>query len=216
MKSLSAITVSSSSSLLLLLFAAALTAVVTLSGCASKPAAPTAAAQPGWITLLDGTRGLDNFDRVGDSNWTAADGAIQADKRGKDTGCLVTKNSYGNFQLVVEFWSSPDANSGIFIRCANPKAITDKTCYEANIFDQRPDPAFSTGGIVHHGKVIKPMKVGGQWTTMDFTAYGSIMVVTVNGVKTAEIDHDQFARGPIALQHGAGTIKFRKVSLKPL
>jgi hypothetical protein len=51
---------------------------------------------------------------------------------------------------------------------------------------------------------------------MDFTAYGSIMVVTLNGVKTAEIDHDQFAHGPIALQHGAGVIKFRKVMLKPL
>jgi hypothetical protein len=116
----------------------------------------------------------------------------------------------------VEFWSSPDANSGIFIRCANPKTITDKSCYEANIFDQRPDPSFATGGIVHHGKVIKPMKAAGQWNTMDVTAYGSIIVVELNGVKTAEIDHDQFARGPIALQHGAGVIKFRKVQIKPL
>jgi hypothetical protein len=141
---------------------------------------------------------------------------IQADKRGKDTGFLVTKNSYGNFQILVEFWSSPDANSGIFIRCANPKEITDKSCYGANIFDQRPDPSFGTGGIVHHGKVIKPMKAAGQWNTMDVTAYGSIIVVELNGVKTAEIDHDQFARGPIALQHGAGVIKFRKVQIKPL
>lgn len=187
-----------------------LAAAVTLTGCA------TTTAEPGWITLLDGTRGMDNFVRVGDSNWTAADGAIQADKRGKETGFLVTKNNYGNFQLVVEFWSSSDANSGIFIRCANPKVITDKSCYEANIFDQRPDPSFGTGGIVHHGKVIKPIKAAGQWNTLDFTAYGSILVVTLNGVKTAEIDHDQFAQGPIALQHGAGVIKFRKVQIKPL
>ena len=193
-----------------ILAAAVLAAATTFTGCATAPA------EPGWITLLDGTRGMDNFERVGDSNWSAADGAIQADKRGKDTGFLVTKNTYGNFQLVVEFWSSPDANSGIFIRCANPKVINDKSCYEANIFDQRPDPTFGTGGIVHHGKVIKPMKAAGQWNTLDFTAYGSIMVVTLNGIKTAEIDHDQFARGPIALQHGAGLIRFRKVQLKPL
>jgi hypothetical protein len=193
-----------------------LTAALTFTGCASAPSTPTAPAGAGWITLLDGTRGMENFERVGDSNWTAADGAIQADKRGKDTGFLVTKNSYGNFQILVEFWSSPDANSGIFIRCANPKVITDKSCYEANIFDQRPDPSFGTGGIVHHGKVIKPIKAAGQWNTMDVTAYGSIIVVELNGVKTAEIDHDQFARGPIALQHGAGVIKFRKVQIKPL
>jgi hypothetical protein len=200
----------------LYIFAAPLLATaIAFTGCATKSDVPSAPKE-NWVTLLDGTRGMDNFERVGDSNWAAADGAIQADKRGKDTGFLVTKNSYGNFQLEVEFWSSPDADSGIFIRCANPKVITDKSCYEANIFDQRPDPSFGTGGIVHHGKVIKPIKAAGQWNTMDFTAYGSIMVVTLNGVKTAEIDHEQFARGPIALQHGAGTIKFRKVRIKPL
>lgn len=194
-----------------------LAATLNFSGCASDPPASQApAGGGGWVTLIDGTRGMENFERVGDSNWSATDGAVQADKRGKDTGFLVSKTSYGNFQLIVEFWSSPDANSGIFIRCANPKVITDKSCYEANIFDQRPDPSFGTGGIVHHGKVIKPLKAAGQWNTMDFTAYGSIMVVTLNGVKTAEINHDQFARGPIALQHGAGVIKFRKVQIKPL
>lgn len=199
-----------------ILAAPLLAVAIAFSGCATKSGNQPAATGSHWVTLLDGTKGMENFERVGDSNWTAVDGAIQADKRGKDTGFLVTKNSYGNFQVEVEFWSSPDANSGIFIRCANPKVITDKSCYEANIFDQRPDPSFSTGGIVHHGKVIKPTKAAGQWNTLDFTAYGSIMVVTLNGVKTAEIDHDQFARGPIALQHGAGVIKFRKVRVKAL
>lgn len=186
-----------------------LLAAAIVTGCATT-------SNSGWITLLDGTRGMENFDRVGDSNWTAADGAIQADKRGKDTGFLVSKNSYGNFQLIVEFWSSPDANSGIFMRCANPKVITDKSCYEANIFDQRPDPSFGTGGIVHHAKVLAAVKAGNQWNTFEITANGSKMVVLLNGVKTAELDHKQFAIGPIALQHGAGTIKFRKVQVRKL
>lgn len=186
-----------------------LATALTLVGCATT-------ADSGWITLLDGTRGVENFDRVGDSNWSATDGAMQADKRGKDTGFLVSKNAYGNFQLRVEFWSSADANSGIFMRCANPKVITDKSCYEANIFDQRPDPSFSTGGIVHHAKVLSIVKAGNQWNTFDITANGSKMVVLLNGVKTAELDHNQFASGPIALQHGAGVVKFRKVQIKPL
>ncbi len=182
---------------------------LSISGCATSGGA-------GWITLLDGTRGMENFSPVGDSNWTAADGAIQADKRGKATGFLVTKNAYANFQLRVEFWSSPDANSGIFMRCANPQVITDKSCYEANIFDERKDPSFGTGGIVHHAKVLTVIKAGNQWNTFDITASGSKMVVMLNGVKTAELDHSQFASGPIALQHGAGVIKFRKVQIKPL
>ena len=35
----------------------------------------------------------------------------------------------------------------------------DKSCYEANIFDQRPDPTYGTGGIVHFAEV-NPMAEG--------------------------------------------------------
>ena len=189
--------------------AALLAVLLTVAGCATR-------SSDGWITLIDGDKGMENFNAVGDSNWSSADGMIQADKRGKDTGFLVRKELYSNFQLRVEFWSSPDANSGIFMRCANPKVITDKSCYEANIFDQRPDPSFGTGGIVHHAKALAELKAGGQWNTYDITANDSKITVVLNGVKTAELDHKQFAIGPIALQHGAGTIKFRKVQIKKL
>jgi len=181
-------------------------------GCA------TTTPDSGWITLVDGARGMANFDPVGSSNWTAADGAIQADKKaGKENGFLVSKNAYKDFQIRVEFWASDDANSGIFMRCANPKVITDKSCYEANIYDQRPDPSFGTGGIVHHAKIIGPMqKAGGKWNVYEITAKGPNIVVVLNGIKTSELNHDQFASGPIALQHGSGVIKFRKVQIRPL
>jgi hypothetical protein len=45
----------------------------------------------GSTVLVDGTRGLDNFNRVGDANWSAVDGAIQATAGGKDPAYLVTK-----------------------------------------------------------------------------------------------------------------------------
>jgi hypothetical protein len=189
--------------------AGCLVIALALFGCATK-------SDTGWITLIDGAQGMENFSPVGDSNWSASDGAIQADKRGKETGFLVSKEFYSNYQLRVEFWSSPDANSGIFMRCANPKVITDKSCYEANIFDQRPDPSFGTGGIVHHAKVLQVLKAGNQWNTFDITANDSKITVMLNGVKTAELDHKQFAIGPIALQHGAGAIKFRKVQIRKL
>ncbi len=145
------------------------------------------------------------------------DGVVQADRKtGKDSGFLVTKNAYRDFQLRAEFWVSNDANGGIYMRCANPKVITDKSCYEANIFDQRPDPSFGTGGITHHVKVTTALKAGGKWNTYEITAKGPNIVVVLNGIKTAELNHSEFASGPIALQHGAGTIKFRKVQIKPL
>jgi hypothetical protein len=40
--------------------------------------------------------------------------------------------------------------------------------------------------------------------------------VVLNGERTVEIEHSQFASGPIALQWARGVIKFRKVEIKPL
>ncbi|MBC5783624.1 DUF1080 domain-containing protein [Ramlibacter sp. USB13] len=185
--------------------------VLALAGCG------TMSTMMGWTPLVDGTRGLENFRRVGDANWVAADGAIQASSGGKDPGYLVTSNSYRDFQLRAEFWASDDANSGIFLRCQNPAVITDENCYEANIFDQRPDPTYGTGAIVKVAKAPDPMpKAGGKWNTYEITARGDHLVLVFNGVKTVDVRDAKLAQGPIALQWGRGTIKWRKVEIKPL
>jgi hypothetical protein len=171
----------------------------------------------GWTTLVDGTKGLENFNRVGEANWTGTDGAIQATAGGKDPAYLVTKVPYKDFQMRVEFWASDDANSGIFMRCQNPSAINDESCYEANIFDQRPDPIYATGAIVKVAKLNGPMiKAGGKWNTYDITVKGKRLIVVLNGTQTVDIEDSKFASGPFALQWGRGVIKFRKVEIKPL
>jgi hypothetical protein len=105
-----------------------------------------------WVTLLDG-KNLDNFTPIGDANWRIEDGSVVADK---GNGFLVTKNSYGDFQLRVEFWADEDANSGIYIRCSDPQKIMANNSYEVNIYNKRPDPAYGTGAIVDLAK-IEPM-----------------------------------------------------------
>jgi hypothetical protein len=117
----------------------------------------------------------------------------------------------------VEFWASDDANSGIFLRCQNPEQITDRSCYEANIFDQRKDPSYGTGAIVRFAEVNPMPKAGGKWNTYEITVKGRTITLMLNGKKTAELRENQmFEEGPITLQHGAGVIKFRKVAIKPL
>jgi hypothetical protein len=119
--------------------------------------------------------------------------------------------------LHVEFWASDDANSGIYMRCQDPKKLTDRSCYEANIFDQRKDPSYGTGAIVRFVEVNPMPKVGGKWSTFEITVKGRTVSVVLNGKKTAELSQNEmFLEGPIALQHGAGAIKFRKVAIKPL
>ena len=190
---------------------------LSVMGLATGYVAPKAASQEaGWITLFDG-KSLDGWDQVGESNWHVEDGAAVADKMpGKDAGYLVSKNSYKNFVVRVEFWSSDNANSGIYFRCLDPKKITDRTCYEANIFDQRPDPSYGTGAITRYVEINPMPKAGGKWNTYEVTASGRDITVVLNGQTTAKMRNGMFDEGPIALQHGAGAIKFRKVEIKPL
>jgi len=170
----------------------------------------------GWITLFDG-KSLDGWDQVGESNWRVEDGAIVVDKMaGKDAGYLVSKNNYKNFVVRVEFLPSDNANSGIYFRCLDAKKITDRTCYEANIFDQRPDPSYGSGAITRYVEVDPMPKAGGKWNTFEVTAKGRDITVVLNGQTTAKLSNGMFDEGPIALQHGAGAIKFRKVEIKPL
>jgi hypothetical protein len=123
--------------------------------------------------------------------------------------------SHGH-RLHAEFWASDDANSGIFIRCSDPKNPSDQTCYEVNIFDQRKDPTYGTGAIVNFVEVDPMPKAGGKWNTFEITAKGRHLVVVLNGQKTVDYRNGLFTERPITLQHGAGVIKFRKVAIKPL
>jgi hypothetical protein len=197
-------------------FAAALAMGFAVLGCSTTPGGDS-----GWVTLIDGTSGLENWNRAGDANWRAEDGAIVADK-GKG-GLLVSKNSYKDFQLRAEFWADHTTNSGIYIRSTDPKNISSKSAYEVNINDQTSRPEFGTGSIVNFAKVTRMPKAGGKWNTFEITARGPQMTVALNGIQTVSVQHSQFAQGPIALQFSngpkgapGGAIKWRKVQIRPL
>ena len=193
------------------LVCAAVAMAATLGGCAALGIGGS------WTTIVDGTDRIASFDKVGQANWSMVDGALQATMGGKDPAYLVTRQSYRDFKLRAEFWSSDDANSGIFFRCAQPSSIGDETCYEANIFDQRPDQTYATGAIVKIAPVAQPApKAGGKWNTFEITAKGTRLVVVLNGVTTVDVENAKLASGPIALQWGRGTIRFRKVEIQPL
>lgn len=189
----------------------------TFFGCAIQPHGQ------GWVTLIDGDKGLENWNRIGDANWRTEGGAIVADK-GK-SGFLVSKNAYKDFVIYAEFWAETDTNSGIFLRASDPNKIGSDNAYEVNIWDIRPDPTYGTGAIVDFAAVPVPIiyKAGGKWNTYEITAKGTELTVKLNGAVTASTQNSKFASGPFALQFGPGVkgvtggpIKWRKVQIRPL
>ena len=194
-------------------------ALAALGGCGHMM--PGGDSGGGWTVLFDG-KSLAAFDRVGDANWRVVDGMAVADK---GTGFLVTKASYGDFEIKAEFYAEADTNSGIFIRCQDPKKLTGngvESCYEVNIWDDRPKQEHGTGAIVDVAAVVPMPKAGGKWNTYDITVKADHFVVVFNGVKTVDVHHSKFARGVIGLQHAPGVkgdtgpIKFRRVEIRPL
>lgn len=175
-----------------------------------SPGAAAQSAGGAWTTLFDGSS-LDRWTAVGDANWTIADGAVQADR---GNGFLVSKESYGDFELRLEFWVTDDANSGVFIRCADPKQITASTAYEVNIFDKRPDQTYRTGAIVDVARPMSIVDTGNRWNTFEIAAKGARLTVRLNGMLMVDVEDRKHARGPIALQYGAGAVKFRNVQIR--
>ena len=169
-------------------------------------------AQDGWTTLFDGSN-LDHFNPIGDANWSIADGAVGADS---GSGFLVTKESYDDFELTLEFWVDEPANSGIFVRCADATSVTDRNSYEVNIYDTRADQTYRTGGIVHIAAPNSVIMTGRKWNSYEIKAEGSRLMVTLNGEEMVDVRDTQFADGPIALQYGLGVVKFRNVRVRGL
>ena len=174
------------------------------------------------LSAPDGTKGLENWNRVGDANWRAEDGAIVADK-GKG-GFLVSKYMYKDFQIRAEFYAEDNTNSGIFMRIQDVNKIGSANSYEVNIYDRRGGQEYATAGIVDVANVPVPRiySAANRWNTFDITVKGTQLTVVFNGVQTVDVRDSKFAEGPLALQFGnhgkepGGAIKWRKVQVKPL
>jgi 3-keto-disaccharide hydrolase len=173
----------------------------------------------GWVTLIDGSTGMENWNATGsDANWRAEDGAIQADKTtGKGSSVLVSKRSFKDFELYVEFWASEDTNSGIYLRVMNPTNVSTSTgAYEVQIWDKNPNPQYSTGSLVNVAAVNPIYKAGGRWNTYEITAKGAEIIVKLNGVVTVRAQDGKFPEGRVGIQFNGGPIKVRKFRVKEL
>ena len=192
--------------------AASLVVTLTVLGCGHY------SPSQGWVTLIDGNTGLDNFNRLGGANWHAEGGAIQADKSTtKGSSVLVSKRSFKDLEIYAEFWAGEDTNSGIYLRAPNPDTVnTASGAYEVQIWDKNPNPAYSTGSLVNVAAVSPIYKAGGRWNTYEIYAKSSEITVRLNGVVTVSTQNAKTHEGRIGLQFNGGPIKFRKLLVREL
>jgi len=170
---------------------------------------------PGMTMLATGkdAASLDAFEQAGNANWRIAEQTLAADQ---GTGFLVTKQSYADFQLHLEFWADEGTNSGVFIRCDNPEQPGAQTCYEINIFDDNPNRANATGALVGVAAPLRVPQTELHWNIMDIEAKGPQINISVNNERTVSVRDNKHARGRIALQRNAGVIYFKNVQIRAL
>jgi hypothetical protein len=165
-----------------------------------------------WVSLFDG-KSLDRWTPGGQADWKIVKDEIWSTN---GAGFLLSKQPYTNFEIRADFWVTPDANSGIFIRCQDPAKVGAATCYEVNIFDTRPDQTYRTGGIVDVAKPTAMINTGNKWNSLEIVAKGPRLIVRMNGMQTVDVEDKKFARGPFALQAGVGVVRFRNVQIREL
>src|SRR5688500_19148294 len=130
---------------------------------------------------------------AGSSHWEVVDGLLTA--CGEPAGYLNSDRSYTNFVLSLEFRTSQNANSGVFVR--SPKEAGG---YEVQIWRQQP-AGYNTGSIVGTAKTARDFTFKpNEWNHLQVTADGDHLVVVLNGETTLDIRDAKFPDGNIRLQ----------------
>jgi hypothetical protein len=243
-----------------LIFSAALLGLASCGGSSTETSERTAMETPQlsasnggeWISLFDGTS-LDQFkgfkkDSPGDA-WTVQDGTIyfQGTKKKEENlsgGDLVTKDTFSDFHLKLEWKISENGNSGIIFLVVDDEkyGATYQTGPEYQLLD---NDGHRDGKIVTHrtanlydliASEQEPVKPVGEWNLSEIIVHDGELEFYLNGVQTVKTtmwddawnemvagskfkdmpDFAKFKEGHIALQDHGDDIWFRNIEIKRL
>jgi len=156
-----------------------------------------------------------NWELIGDSEWSFENDQITG-KSDNTIGFILTKDTFKNFELELDFQPDETINSGIFIRCQSQEPSAS-VCYEINIWDLNPNQDYRTGGIVNKFSPLAKVNTIGQWNHCKILAQDNSLVVWINDTKVMEATDSDHAQGRLALQsRGKGQIAFKNISITAL
>ncbi len=192
------------------------------------------------VALFDG-QSLAGWERIAarvpagqaDRAFEVEDGLLVS--RGEGGGWLATRQDHGDFELSLEFRTSPGANSGVYLRAPADDSHISRTGLEIQILDEdaeahRKIQPWQKTGALYHVAAPEPghLRPPGQWNTMVLRAEGPRLIVRLNGAVVVDdrmdrhpelaAEHTGLARtsGRIGLQSHNGRVDFRAIRLRPL
>ena len=179
--------------------------IISVASCSEKVTS-------GEVLFQEGT---DDWFSDGDAEWKFVNSELIG-SLDSGSGFVMTKKSYSNFILELEFKPDSAINSGIFVRCKE-NLISNIDCYEINIWDLHPNQDNRTGAVVTRAKPLKKVETIGKWSTYKIKNEKDHLQVWINDVMTIDLKNNELTEGPIALQAAeSGKILFRNVRLSSL
>jgi len=177
----------------------------------------------GWIVLFDG-KDLSGWHKArpvhtDDPLWTVEDGAMT--NLPPDARDIATKAEFGDFDLILEYRTVKEGNSGVYLRGR----------IEVQVFDScgKKTPDTSDDGAIF-GQVapaVNASKPAGEWNTLELRLVGAVITVKLNGqtihdkVKLEKVCNGALPGGlldpgPIRLQGDHGKVWYRNLKLRPV
>lgn len=151
----------------------------------------------------------------GDAQWRFENNELIG-SLSEGAGFVMTKASYDDFILELEFHPDSTINSGVYIRCKN-REISATDCYENNIWDLHPKQENRTGAIVNKFPPLKKLETLNKWNTYKIKNQKDHLQAWINDVLVVDLKDQDLKTGPIALQAAVkGEIKFRNVNITKL
>jgi hypothetical protein len=180
-----------------------------------KAAGTKNAAKPEWTPLFNG-KDLSGWKPDGKAVWKVEDGCIiGVQGPNAAAGDLFTEQEYGDFELRVTLKIQWPANSGVWFRYQ----AADKA-YQADILEYKNPVAYS-GTLYCPGKMFLAINKDAaivkkdDWNTFLVKAQGDHLVITLNGVVTADVHEGSYAKGKIGFQvHPGDEFKNMKVTVR--
>lgn len=205
--------------------------------------------QDGWELLFDGSSLADwrGFKRdTVPRGWTVDNGAIYftgepSNQDGEPPLTLITKDTYADFDLRIEWKISPDGNSGIMYRVTEEENLPYETGPEYQVLD---NATLEDGDQVHQSGALYGLYAPsddvtnpvGEYNETRLVVRGSHVEHWLNGTKLLEaeigsdtwmdrIEGTKFANWPnfaqadeghLALQDHGYPVWFRDVKIRPL